>query len=69
MLIKPQFEAQKSELQKGGVIRSDVVRNRVIDEIQEFARDELGWTTIDTIPAPIKGPKGNLEFIGIFRPG
>ncbi len=61
-LIKPQFEAGRKYIEKGGVVRDENVRRMVVDKIQAFA-EEKGFRVIGTIPSPIKGPKGNIEFL------
>ena len=67
-LVKPQFEAQRQEIDKGGVVRDDAVRQRVVAEITAFAAATLRWTRVDVLPSPILGPKGNQEFVAVFRP-
>ncbi|MEC8190190.1 MAG: SAM-dependent methyltransferase, partial [Verrucomicrobiota bacterium] len=64
-LIKPQFEAKKSEVDAGkGVIRDKAIHERVVQEIQSFAYNELtGAQLIGTMVSPIKGTDGNLEFL------
>lgn len=62
-LIKPQFEAGKSEAARGkGVIRSAEIQQRVIEEVIESAQG-LGFHHHQTIESPIEGPKGNKEFL------
>jgi 23S rRNA (cytidine1920-2'-O)/16S rRNA (cytidine1409-2'-O)-methyltransferase len=65
-LVKPQFEAQRHEVGKGGVIRDDAVRLRCNQEIG-VAATGLGWSEVDIIPSPITGPKGNQESIWVGR--
>lgn len=64
-LVKPQFEAGKAEVDKGqGVIRDDVVRERVLAEVREFALRELpGATVHGEMECPIHGADGNREFL------
>jgi 23S rRNA (cytidine1920-2'-O)/16S rRNA (cytidine1409-2'-O)-methyltransferase len=59
-LIKPQFEAGKGEIGKGGIVRDPAVRSRVIAEIEEAAARE-GFRVVGVIDSPIKGSEGNLE--------
>lgn len=59
-LIKPQFEAGKGEIGKGGIVRDPVVRARVIAEVEEAASAE-GFRVMGVIDSPIKGAEGNLE--------
>ncbi len=61
-LIKPQFEAGKGEVGKGGVVRDEETHNRIIKDISEFCL-EKGFTIEGVIPSPILGPKGNREFL------
>jgi 23S rRNA (cytidine1920-2'-O)/16S rRNA (cytidine1409-2'-O)-methyltransferase len=60
-LIKPQFEAGKSDVGKGGVVRNPVVHARVLERIASAARS-LGFAILGLTRSPIKGPAGNIEF-------
>ena len=64
-LVKPQFEAGKAEVDKGqGIIRDDVVRQRVLTEVREFALRELpGAALIGEMECPVHGADGNREFL------
>lgn len=63
ILIKPQFEAGKSEVARGkGVIRDPEVHKHVLYEIIRFVSKE-GFEVMGLIRSPIKGPKGNVEFL------
>jgi 23S rRNA (cytidine1920-2'-O)/16S rRNA (cytidine1409-2'-O)-methyltransferase len=64
-LVKPQFEAGRSEA-KGGVVRDPAIHERVVHEITEHATG-LGLATIGSIPSPILGPEGNREFLLALR--
>ena len=66
VLVKPQFEAGRGEVGKGGIVRSEEVRRRVLAEIEEFGRT-LGLDPIGSIPSPIRGARGNEEFLLAFR--
>ncbi len=59
-LVKPQFEAEKEEVERGGVIRDSELRRRIVDRVKAFA-SELGFTVQKEIPSPIAGAKGNRE--------
>jgi len=62
-LIKPQFEAGRAEAAKGkGVIRDPEIHRRVLYDVLNYAKDQ-GYHIHDVIPSPIKGPKGNIEFL------
>lgn len=69
VLVKPQFEAGRSEVGKGGIVRSEDVRERVVREIEQFAVDR-GLISLGAIPSPIRGARGNQEFLlGLRLPG
>lgn len=62
-LIKPQFEAGRHEVSRGdGVIQDTQIHRRVLTEILDFAR-EGQWIILGLIRSPLKGPKGNIEFL------
>lgn len=61
-LIKPQFEAGREEVGKGGVVRNEAVHQRVCDEVQMWLV-EKGWTIEGLTTSPITGPQGNVEFL------
>ncbi len=61
-LIKPQFEAGREEVGKGGVVRNEAVHQRVCDEVQMWLV-EKGWTVEGLTTSPITGPQGNIEFL------
>ncbi|GAA3890647.1 TlyA family rRNA (cytidine-2'-O)-methyltransferase [Sphingomonas limnosediminicola] len=61
-LIKPQFEAGREEVGKGGVVRDPAVHERVCDEAKDWVELQ-GWTVLGITPSPITGPEGNVEFL------
>jgi len=61
-LIKPQFEAERHQVAKGGVIRDPLIHSQVIEGLSSFFEAQ-GWKVIGHIPSPILGPKGNREFL------
>ncbi len=61
-LIKPQFEAGREEVGKGGVVRDPVVHQRVCDEVAAWM-DKQGWSVEGIVASPITGPEGNVEFL------
>ncbi len=65
-LIKPQFEAGRSRIGKGGVVRDPAVRQEIVQEIRDFFTTR-GYETGEVIPSPVPGPKGNQEFIISLR--
>ena len=61
-LIKPQFEAGREEVGKGGVVRDPAVHERVCAEAAAWVSSQ-GWAVLGVIPSPITGPEGNIEFL------
>ncbi|WP_294351970.1 TlyA family RNA methyltransferase [uncultured Sphingomonas sp.] len=61
-LIKPQFEAGRGEVGKGGVVRDPAVHARVCDEVADWFTAR-GWMVQGTTESPITGPNGNVEFL------
>ena len=61
-LIKPQFEAGKKNVGKGGVVKDSKIREQVIQDLESFFK-ERGYMVNQVIPSPILGPKGNREYI------
>jgi 23S rRNA (cytidine1920-2'-O)/16S rRNA (cytidine1409-2'-O)-methyltransferase len=69
-LVKPQFEAEKREVDAGrGIIRDEAIQERILASIQAFALEQLpGAKLIGTMDSPIKGTDGNREFLmGLTR--
>lgn len=65
-LVKPQFEAGRDDVGKGGIIRDEAVRRRAIDNTVA-AITEFGLELVGVVPSPIRGQKGNLEELAVFR--
>jgi 23S rRNA (cytidine1920-2'-O)/16S rRNA (cytidine1409-2'-O)-methyltransferase len=61
-LIKPQFEAGRGEVGKGGVVRDPTVHARVCAEVRAWLEGQ-GWRVAGVTPSPITGPEGNVEFL------
>jgi len=61
-LIKPQFEAGKGKVGKGGVVRDPALHEEVVNDIIAFS-ESVGLTSNGVEPSPILGPKGNKEFL------
>ena len=61
-LIKPQFEAGRAEVGKGGVVRDPAVHARVCAEVAAWVTGQ-GWRVEGVEPSPITGPEGNVEFL------
>ena len=67
VLIKPQFEARRGEVGRGGIVRDDDLRADILRRVQNWlaARDDVDL--LDTIDSPITGDAGNREFLALFR--
>ena len=61
-LIKPQFEAERQEVGKKGVVRDPAVHERVCAEVRDWL-ENAGWEVLDLVASPITGPEGNVEFL------
>lgn len=61
-LIKPQFEAGREEVGKGGVVRDPAVHLRVCLEVEHWLTT-MGWSSLGIEQSPITGPEGNVEFL------
>ena len=61
-LIKPQFESKKNETKKG-VVRDSLIHQRICNEISEWFESIYDSKVLSIIESPIKGPKGNTEFL------
>lgn len=61
-LIKPQFEAERHEIGKKGVVRDSAVHDRVCAEVRAWLAS-IGWRVDALMTSPITGPEGNVEFL------
>lgn len=70
-LVKPQFEAQKKEVDRGaGILKDPAIQERVLDEIEVFARENLpGAVHLGSVDSPIRGAEGNREFLLALQKG
>ncbi|MEN8164991.1 MAG: TlyA family RNA methyltransferase [Acidobacteriota bacterium] len=64
-LVKPQFEAGRDQVGKGGIVRDEGIRRQVIDGVVDHL-EGLGLTKVVVIPSPIEGRKGNREELAVF---
>ena len=67
-LVKPQFEAGRADVGKGGVVRDPAVHERVLREVIAAA-DTLGLGVFGVTASPLLGPAGNREFLVHLKPG
>lgn len=62
-LIKPQFEAGREHIGKGGVVRDRSVQREVCERAAAWVAMQPGWTVVGIVESPILGPEGNREFL------
>ena len=67
-LVKPQFEAGKEKVGKKGVVRDPVVHLEVLERFLSYAV-QADFTVRDVTFSPIKGPEGNIEYLGYLQAG
>jgi 23S rRNA (cytidine1920-2'-O)/16S rRNA (cytidine1409-2'-O)-methyltransferase len=66
-LVKPQFEAGRAEVGRGGVVRDPLAHRRVLENLFVIAEARgLGITGLT--PSPLRGPAGNIEFLATLAP-
>jgi 23S rRNA (cytidine1920-2'-O)/16S rRNA (cytidine1409-2'-O)-methyltransferase len=62
-LVKPQFEAGRQAVGKGGIVRDPADRERAVAEVRAWIAAQPGWSLVGIIPSPIAGTSGNEEFL------
>ena len=62
-LIKPQFEAGREDVGKGGVVRDPAIHERVCQDVSAWLAARPGWRVLGITTSPITGPEGNVEFL------
>lgn len=67
-LVKPQFEAGREQVGKGGIVRDEKVRQEVVESLWQWATDK-GLGPRDVMRSPIEGSAGNVEYLMWMRPG
>jgi 23S rRNA (cytidine1920-2'-O)/16S rRNA (cytidine1409-2'-O)-methyltransferase len=65
-LIKPQFEAEKKQIGRGGIVKDEKVHQEVVKKIEEGML-QFGFKMVDVIESPIFGATGNKEFLALFE--
>jgi len=63
LLVKPQFEAGRSAVGKGGIVRDPAVRQAVLAGITDFIATEAEWRVMGSIESPVAGGDGNVEYL------
>lgn len=66
VLVKPQFEARREQVGKGGVVRDPAIWAEVLTAVAEAAA-QVGWHLVGTTASPLLGPAGNVEFLAHLR--
>ena len=64
-LVKPQFEAGRVHVGKGGVVHSEAVRQQVLEELHAWSETQM-WHIVDSLRSPITGPAGNVEILTLW---
>ncbi|WP_300753663.1 TlyA family RNA methyltransferase [uncultured Brachyspira sp.] len=64
-LIKPQFEAERGDVSKGGIIKDDILRDKIVNNAINRITNS-GFKEINRTVSPIKGSKGNIEYLSHF---
>jgi 23S rRNA (cytidine1920-2'-O)/16S rRNA (cytidine1409-2'-O)-methyltransferase len=67
VLVKPQFEAERADVGKGGVVRDPAVWRRCLERVAAAAAS-VGWPVFDATASPLRGPAGNVEFLAHLAP-
>ncbi len=67
-LIKPQFELQRDDISKGGIVRDPALHEQAVDKIRRFVTEEHPMEWRGVIPSPITGMDGNQEFLAWIGP-
>jgi 23S rRNA (cytidine1920-2'-O)/16S rRNA (cytidine1409-2'-O)-methyltransferase len=67
-LIKPQFEAGRRLVRRGGVVSDPRVHHQVLLDLLNWIEDQ-GWGFMGLVPSPLRGPAGNVEFLALVEPG
>jgi 23S rRNA (cytidine1920-2'-O)/16S rRNA (cytidine1409-2'-O)-methyltransferase len=67
VLVKPQFEAGREHVGKGGIVRDAAAQQLAIHKVASHFHS-IGWNVAGSIPSPIKGAEGNQEFLLFARP-
>ena len=62
-LVKPQFEAGREHVGKGGVVRDPTIHHEVCERAAGWVAAQPGWTVVGVVESPVLGPEGNREFL------
>lgn len=62
-LVKPQFEVGREGVGRGGIVRDPALREKALADVRDWLAAQEGWTVLGTMPSPIEGGSGNVEFL------
>jgi 23S rRNA (cytidine1920-2'-O)/16S rRNA (cytidine1409-2'-O)-methyltransferase len=62
-LVKPQFEAGRASIGKGGIVRDPALRTQALADVRDWLAARPGWRVLGHMPSPIEGGSGNVEFL------
>ena len=65
-LVKPQFELQRDDVGKGGIVRDPELHQKAVDKIRDFVTEALGYQWLDYTTSPITGTDGNVEYLALL---
>jgi 23S rRNA (cytidine1920-2'-O)/16S rRNA (cytidine1409-2'-O)-methyltransferase len=63
LLVKPQFEAGREAVGKGGIVRSEAARAEALASVERFVAAQPGWRPVASMVSPITGQSGNVEYL------
>ncbi len=63
LLVKPQFEAGRDAIGKGGLLKKPETAPAIAADLERWLTDDIGWASLGVIPSPISGGDGNQEFL------
>jgi len=66
-LVKPQFELQRDDISKGGIVRDPDLHQKAVDKIHDFVTKELNREWLSVTTSPITGTDGNVEFLALLK--
>ncbi len=66
VLVKPQFEAERHEIGKGGIVRDETIRNEIVKRVTSGIAEQ-SFTLIGVTPSPVRGATGNQEYLAYFK--